>query len=101
MRISPPAGAPFPARSFQAADWAAEAAAARLLDLRLYAVTDPRQNERCGRSNAEAVLAAIEGGATIVQLREKDAPGGKMLEEARAVIAVARPRRVRAGPLSL
>lgn len=51
-----------------------------------------------GQSNAEAVIAAIDGGTTFVQLREKDAPGGRMLAEARAVIAVARPRGVRALP---
>ena len=47
------------------------------MDLRLYAVTDKGQNERCGRSNAEVIEAAIRGGATFIQLREKDAPGGR------------------------
>lgn len=35
----------------------------------LYAVTDPEMNRRWGRSVTDAVKAAIEGGATIVQLR--------------------------------
>ncbi len=35
----------------------------------LYAVTDSGMNKKWGRSIKEAVQAAIEGGATIVQLR--------------------------------
>lgn len=35
----------------------------------LYAVTDSRMNKRWGHSMEDAVKAAIEGGATIVQLR--------------------------------
>jgi len=38
-------------------------------DLFLYAVTDSGMNRKWGRSIAEAVMAAVEGGATIVQLR--------------------------------
>lgn len=38
-------------------------------DLFLYAVTDSGMNKKWGRSIAEAVKAAVEGGATIVQLR--------------------------------
>lgn len=38
-------------------------------DLFLYAVTDSRMNKRWGRSIVDAVKAAIEGGATIIQLR--------------------------------
>lgn len=38
-------------------------------DLFLYAVTDSGMNEKWGRSITDAVKAAIEGGATIVQLR--------------------------------
>ena len=37
--------------------------------LLLYAVTDSRMNKKWGRSITEAVEAAIEGGATMVQLR--------------------------------
>lgn len=38
-------------------------------DLLLYAVTDSTMNRKWGRTIAEAVKAAVEGGATIVQLR--------------------------------
>ena len=38
-------------------------------DLLLYAVTDSKMNNKWGRSIAAAVKAAIEGGATIIQLR--------------------------------
>lgn len=38
-------------------------------DLLLYAVTDSGMNQKWGRSIADAVKAAVEGGATIVQLR--------------------------------
>jgi thiamine monophosphate synthase len=47
------------------------------------------------RSNVEAVSAAIDGGITVVQLREKDVDGGDFLAEAVAVIKIARPRGVR------
>ncbi|KAJ9512592.1 hypothetical protein QJQ45_018904 [Haematococcus lacustris] len=36
--------------------------------VRLYAVTDPGLNQRAGRTLAEAVAAAVQGGATIVQV---------------------------------
>lgn len=38
-------------------------------DLFLYAVTDSGMNRKWGRCISDAVRAAIEGGATIVQLR--------------------------------
>lgn len=38
-------------------------------DLLLYAVTDSRMNKKWGHSIEYAVKAAVEGGATIVQLR--------------------------------
>ncbi len=64
------------------------------MDLRVYGVTDPSCNAKQGRSNAEAVKAAIAGGMTLVQLREKDADGGDFCREARAVLEVARPKGV-------
>lgn len=64
------------------------------MDLRVYGVTDPACNAKQGRSNAEAVQAAIAGGMTLVQLREKDADGGDFCREARAVLDVARPKGV-------
>ena len=72
---------------YATADWS-ESSAAADMDLRLYAVTDAGQNERCQRSNAEVIEAAIQGGATFIQLREKDAPGGIMLREAQASLEV-------------
>ncbi|KAH7282061.1 hypothetical protein KP509_35G010200 [Ceratopteris richardii] len=59
-------------------------------DLRLYAVTDSGMNKRWQRSTAEAVRSAIEGGATIVQLREKEAESSDFFKEAVACIEVAR-----------
>ena len=67
------------------------------LDLRVYAVTDPKCNQQWQRSNAAAVELAVAGGVTLVQLREKLADGGDYVQQAREVIAVARPRGVR-GP---
>ncbi|KAL2641906.1 hypothetical protein R1flu_009493 [Riccia fluitans] len=58
--------------------------------LLLYAVTDSSMNERWGRSTSEAVKEVIEGGATIVQIREKEAESGDFLQEAEASLKVAR-----------
>jgi hydroxymethylpyrimidine kinase/phosphomethylpyrimidine kinase/thiamine-phosphate diphosphorylase len=58
------------------------------VDLRVYVVTDAGCNERAGRSLMEAVAGAVAGGATIVQLREKDIDGGDFLKEARAIVEV-------------
>lgn len=57
-------------------------------DLLLYAVTDSTMNRKWGRSIAEAVKAAVEGGATIVQLREKDAETRDFLEAAKECIKI-------------
>ena len=43
------------------------------------------------RSLVEAVRLAVEGGATIVQIREKDAGGGNLLQVAREVLQVCAP----------
>eukprot|EP00887_Chlorella_sp_A99_P000146 scaffold16.g146.t1 len=64
------------------------------IDLRVYAVTDPGCNTRHGRSNAEAVRLAIDGGATVVQLREKDADGGRFVQEAAEALEVCRAQGV-------
>ncbi|GAX85128.1 hypothetical protein CEUSTIGMA_g12548.t1 [Chlamydomonas eustigma] len=58
--------------------------------MRVYAVTDPGCNERAGRSMVEAVEQAVRGGATIVQIREKDAGGGSFLATARTAYQVCR-----------
>ena len=56
------------------APWPAPSARASLLAsppalLRLYAVTDPRMNAKWGRTVAQAVKEAIQGGATFIQIR--------------------------------
>ncbi|KAF5829310.1 Phosphomethylpyrimidine kinase-domain-containing protein [Dunaliella salina] len=56
----------------------------------LYAVTDPDLNQRHGRSLRNAVTAAIAGGATMVQVREKSACGGAFLAEVKSVLPVCR-----------
>ncbi|KAI3752714.1 hypothetical protein L2E82_24750 [Cichorium intybus] len=59
-------------------------------DLFLYAVTDSGMNKKWGRSITDAVKAAIDGGATIVQIREKDAETGDFLESAKACLEICR-----------
>ncbi|XWS62822.1 hypothetical protein CRYUN_Cryun06bG0043600 [Craigia yunnanensis] len=56
----------------------------------LYAVTDSGMNKRWSRSIVKAVKAAIDGGATIVQLREKDAQTKDFLESAKACLKICR-----------
>uniref|UniRef100_A0A7N0UHX1 thiamine phosphate synthase n=1 Tax=Kalanchoe fedtschenkoi TaxID=63787 RepID=A0A7N0UHX1_KALFE len=48
----------------------------------LYAVTDSRMNKKWGRSMTDAVKEAIEGGATIIQLREKESETKDFVEAA-------------------
>lgn len=60
-----------------------EARARPPIDLSLYLVTDPQLN--LDRPIAEIVRAAIEGGVTVVQLREKNCDSGEFLVRARAV----------------
>lgn len=57
-------------------------------DLFLYAVTDSGMNKKWGRSITDAVKAALEGGATIIQLREKDADTRGFLEAAKACLQI-------------
>ncbi|XP_050211225.1 thiamine biosynthetic bifunctional enzyme TH1, chloroplastic [Mercurialis annua] len=59
-------------------------------DLFLYAVTDSQMNKKWGRSMVVAVKAAIEGGATIVQLREKDIETREFIETAKACLEICR-----------
>lgn len=49
----------------------------------LYVITDAKLSH--GRSHLEVIRAAIAGGATVVQYREKTAPTRQMIEEARAL----------------
>jgi thiamine-phosphate pyrophosphorylase len=52
------------------------------LDPSLYLVTDPHLG---GRPLLEVVAAAVQGGVTLVQLRDKAADGRALLEQARAL----------------
>jgi thiamine-phosphate pyrophosphorylase len=59
-------------------------------DLTLYLVTDPRQV--AARGLAATVEAAVAGGVTLVQLRDPDAHGRDLVEQARALKALLQPR---------
>ncbi|CAH9116715.1 unnamed protein product [Cuscuta epithymum] len=63
-------------------------------DLFLYAVTDSRMNKKWGHSITDAVKAAIEGGASVIQLREKDAETLDFLEAAKDCLDICRPHGV-------
>jgi thiamine-phosphate pyrophosphorylase len=56
------------------------------LDLSLYLVTDPDLASRLGIS--DTVAAAVAGGVTIVQLRQKDGSARRMVEAGRALKAL-------------
>lgn len=61
-------------------------------DLRLYLVTDTRL---CGEVGVpETVSRAIDGGVTLVQVRDPDAGDDQFLALAREVVAIAKPRGV-------
>lgn len=58
-------------------------------DLSVYLVTDARL---CGaRGVVETAIEAARGGATIVQLRDPDAPTRRLVEEARALVTALAP----------
>ncbi|HLP09515.1 MAG TPA: thiamine phosphate synthase [Opitutaceae bacterium] len=57
-------------------------------DLSLYLVTDPEMT--AGRGLLETVRAAVAGGVTIVQLRDKAASARAMAETGRALLALLR-----------
>src|SRR5262245_61033014 len=59
---------------------------------RVYALTDVRLS---GLSHAEQVELLSDGGATLIQLREKEMPAREFYEQARAAVAVAVRRGVR------
>jgi thiamine-phosphate pyrophosphorylase len=61
----------------------------RRLDPTLYLVTDPELAR--GRALVDVVAAAVRGGVTLVQLRDKHASGRALLETARALKAVLDP----------
>ena len=62
-------------------------------DMRLYAVT-ARIRARNAQELLEQVACAAEGGATIIQLREKHLEDGALIEEARAFAALCRKKGV-------
>jgi thiamine-phosphate pyrophosphorylase len=64
----------------------------RRFDPTLYLVTDPELAR--GRALTEVVAAAVRGGVTLVQLRDKAAGGRALLETARALKAVLDPQGV-------
>ena len=61
-------------------------------DLLLYAVTDRHWLE--GRKLIDVVKESLDGGVTMVQLREKTLEEGKFLEEARELQALCRERHI-------
>ena len=62
------------------------------LDLSVYVITDRRLAGE--RSIVDVVRAAIQGGATVIQLREKEASTREMIALGRALLAMTRPARV-------
>ena len=61
-------------------------------DLLLYAVTDRHWLE--GRKLIDVVKESLDGGVTMVQLREKTLEEGKFLEEASELQALCRERHI-------
>jgi thiamine-phosphate pyrophosphorylase len=59
------------------------------LDLSLYHVTDARLSG--SRGLVETVLAAVRGGATLIQLRDPEAKAGALIELGRALLAALEP----------
>lgn len=55
------------------------------VDLRLYALVDPDRSG--GRKLEDIARAVVQGGATLVQLRDKAGPTLRQIEEARAIKA--------------
>ena len=55
-------------------------------NLKLYLVTD--RDLSLGRSLEEVVREAVDGGVTMVQLREKDAPTGEFIELGRRLMSI-------------
>ncbi len=61
----------------------------RIPDLSVYLVTDRLLSR--GRELVDVVLTAVRGGATLVQLRDKEAPARETLELGRALLQRLRP----------
>ncbi len=60
------------------------------IDWRLYVITDASLSR--GRSHSEAAALALEGGAGVIQLRDKELPAGRLIEEGRKIAALAREK---------
>jgi len=65
----------------------------RAFDLTLYLVTDPLLVG--DRRLEDVVAAAVDGGATLVQLRDKAAATGDLIRTAGRLLEVLRPRGVK------
>ena len=63
---------------------------ANAVDVRVYAVTDAGTIERSGRSLGAAILLAIDGGASVVQLREKGCDSAQHAQRAASALAACR-----------
>lgn len=61
-------------------------------DCSLYVITDANLSR--ARSHSDVIAAAIRGGATIIQYREKNASTCKMVEEALSLLAICRIQHV-------
>lgn len=61
----------------------------RPFDLRVYLVTDPALVQPRGLE--ETVLQAVRGGATLVQLRDKEGSDAEVADQARRLLALLRP----------
>eukprot|EP00123_Amoebidium_parasiticum_P018976 comp24325_c5_seq1/m.45920 comp24325_c5_seq1/g.45920 ORF comp24325_c5_seq1/g.45920 comp24325_c5_seq1/m.45920 type:complete len:500 (-) comp24325_c5_seq1:50-1549(-) len=58
--------------------------------LRIYGVTDPKLDKKLNRDTEVSALEAIKGGATIVQIREKNAETGEFCAKAERILRVGR-----------
>jgi thiamine-phosphate pyrophosphorylase len=60
-----------------------------MVDLRLYALVDPERAN--GRALDDLARRVAEGGATLVQLRDKYGDTRRLVDEARVIKAALRP----------
>uniref|UniRef100_A0A6A7G4H4 thiamine phosphate synthase n=1 Tax=Hirondellea gigas TaxID=1518452 RepID=A0A6A7G4H4_9CRUS len=65
-------------------------ASKKAFNLALYAITNSEMAERNGFTLTEAVKASIQGGATMIQIREKNCDSEEFLKRARSVLEVCR-----------
>ncbi len=60
------------------------------IDWRLYVITEVSLSR--GRSHSETAALALEGGAGVIQLRNKELPARRLIEEGRKIAALAREK---------